>query len=195
MPCPRQPLPRRLLPPTANPRTKTSTPLWVNRLRAHTSTPLYLLLAGGWRQHRHSTLQGYLAHETPPPQDPTVALCLGFFDDPRGMGVSYERGTPAREESATGATSRPRATRVQITPLSPCFDDGLSDLACPGAKNDFESRASRVSLWGHPVREGSATAASEQALRRIRAGAESPHAPAPPEPQGRTTSYGNTSHF
>ena len=31
---------------------------------------------------------------TPPPQDPTVALCLGTCGDPRGLGVSYERGTP-----------------------------------------------------------------------------------------------------
>ena len=32
---------------------------------------------------------------TPPPWDPTVALCLGAYGDPRGAGVSYERGTPA----------------------------------------------------------------------------------------------------
>ena len=29
-----------------------------------------------------------------PPQDPTVALCLGTYGSPRGVGVSYERGTP-----------------------------------------------------------------------------------------------------
>ena len=40
-------------------------------------------------------LQGYLAHNTPPPRlDPTVALRLGTYGGPRGGGVSYERGTP-----------------------------------------------------------------------------------------------------
>ena len=30
---------------------------------------------------------------TPPPsQDPAVALCLEIYGDPRGVGVSYERG-------------------------------------------------------------------------------------------------------
>ena len=31
----------------------------------------------------------------PPPEDPAVSLCLEIYDDPRGVGVSYERGTPA----------------------------------------------------------------------------------------------------
>ena len=31
----------------------------------------------------------------PPPQDPTVALFLGTYGDPRGVGVSYQRDTPA----------------------------------------------------------------------------------------------------
>jgi len=39
-------------------------------------------------------LQGYLAHKNPPPQDPTVALCLGRHSDPLEVDVSYERGTP-----------------------------------------------------------------------------------------------------
>ena len=30
----------------------------------------------------------------PLPQEPTVALCLGTYGDSRGVGVSYERGTP-----------------------------------------------------------------------------------------------------
>jgi len=42
-------------------------------------------------------IQGYLAHKNPlPPQDPTVALCLGTYGSPRGGAVSYERGTPVR---------------------------------------------------------------------------------------------------
>ena len=28
------------------------------------------------------------------PSDPFVALCLETYDDPIGVGVSYERGTP-----------------------------------------------------------------------------------------------------
>ena len=40
-----------------------------------------------------SQLQGYPTHKPPPPQDPTVALCLGTYGDPRGAGVSDERGT------------------------------------------------------------------------------------------------------
>ena len=41
-------------------------------------------------------LQGYLAHKKMPhPRDSTVALCIGTYGDPRGVDVSYERGTPA----------------------------------------------------------------------------------------------------
>ena len=43
---------------------------------------------------RMPPLQGYLAHKNPPPYDPTVALFLGTYRDPRGVGVSYERDTP-----------------------------------------------------------------------------------------------------
>ena len=28
-----------------------------------------------------------------PPQDPTVALCLGTCGNPKGVGISFERGT------------------------------------------------------------------------------------------------------
>ena len=35
------------------------------------------------------SIQGYLAQKkTPPPQGPTVGLCLGPYGGPRGMGVS-----------------------------------------------------------------------------------------------------------
>ena len=33
----------------------------------------------------------------PPPQDPTVALCLGIYGHLLGPGDSYERGTPAAD--------------------------------------------------------------------------------------------------
>ena len=45
-----------------------------------------------WTTLREDQIQGHLAHKTPPPYDPTVALCLGTYGDPRGGG--YERGTP-----------------------------------------------------------------------------------------------------
>jgi hypothetical protein len=32
--------------------------------------------------------------ELPHPQEPTVALFLGTYGDPRGVGISCERGTP-----------------------------------------------------------------------------------------------------
>ena len=44
-----------------------------------------------------SGLQGYLAHQNPPPlQDPTEALCLGTYGGLGRVGVSDERGTPVR---------------------------------------------------------------------------------------------------
>ena len=38
------------------------------------------------------------------PEDPTVALCLGTYGDPRGVGVSYERGTPEGDHSGPSTT-------------------------------------------------------------------------------------------
>ena len=39
-------------------------------------------------------MQGYLADEnSSPPKDPTVALCLGTYGDPGGVGVSSDRDT------------------------------------------------------------------------------------------------------
>ena len=35
-----------------------------------------------------------LITKTPPPEDPTVALCRGTYGGPMGVGVSYQRGTP-----------------------------------------------------------------------------------------------------
>jgi len=34
--------------------------------------------------------------DPPPPWDPTVALCLGTYGDPRGVGVPDERDIPVR---------------------------------------------------------------------------------------------------
>ena len=40
----------------------------------------------------------YLAHKKqPPPQDPTVALCLGTYGGHGGGVVSYERGTSVQD--------------------------------------------------------------------------------------------------
>ena len=40
------------------------------------------------------------SQETSPPKDPTVALCLGTYGDPMGMGVFYGRGSPVPAEHA-----------------------------------------------------------------------------------------------
>ena len=34
------------------------------------------------------------SQETATPEDPTVGLCLGPRDGPKGVAVSYEQGTP-----------------------------------------------------------------------------------------------------
>ena len=40
-------------------------------------------------------VQGYLAQENKKPSyDPTAGLYLGSYGGPRGVGVSYERGSP-----------------------------------------------------------------------------------------------------
>ena len=68
---------------------------------------------------RECEVEGYLAHKNPPsPQDPTVALYLGTCGDPRGVGLSYERGTPvgggeapppeSAERGSAGADERGR---------------------------------------------------------------------------------------
>ena len=44
--------------------------------------------------------------ETTPPQDPTVALCLGTYGGPRGLVVSYERGILVWNSSATSMATR-----------------------------------------------------------------------------------------
>jgi len=75
---------------------------------------------------RKRHLQGYLAHKKHPHlQDPAVALYLGTCGDPRGMGVSYERGTPVchekDEQHAERAFSMYRGTSLarKRTPLGP----------------------------------------------------------------------------
>ena len=40
------------------------------------------------------------SQQTPPSWDPTVGLYLGTYDDSRGVGVSYERGTHVRGQYA-----------------------------------------------------------------------------------------------
>ena len=49
------------------------------------------------RNRNPNALQGYLAHKKLPPHRTlqyVVGLCRGSYGDPRGVGVSYERGTP-----------------------------------------------------------------------------------------------------
>ena len=49
---------------------------------------------------------------------PAVALCLGPFGDPRGVGVSYERGTPCTSEN-TLSSYRGTPLARKRTPLGP----------------------------------------------------------------------------
>ena len=55
-----------------------------------------------------SRLQGYLGHEKRPPRK-TVALCLGTYGDPRGVGLSLMSevplyAAPSRRRSTTART-------------------------------------------------------------------------------------------
>ena len=50
------------------------------------------------------------SYERPPTQDPVVALCIGTYGDPRGMGVSHERGTPV---GGYGSTLGTRGVRFE----------------------------------------------------------------------------------
>ena len=60
-----------------------------------------------WVGRMFVCLQGYLAHkETQPPR--TTGLCLGAHGGPRGLAVSYKRGTPV------ALLQDPRAVRVRI---------------------------------------------------------------------------------
>ena len=64
------------------------------------------------------SLQGCLAHKkTPTPLDPTVGRCLGPYGGPRGVGVSYERGTPERT-AIKPHRYRFRAKREQLERMS-----------------------------------------------------------------------------
>jgi hypothetical protein len=56
-----------------------------------------------------------------PPVDPAVALCLGTYGDPRGVSVSYERGTPVRMHRAPSLV---RSTPDQNGRMMPCLPLG-----------------------------------------------------------------------
>jgi len=49
------------------------------------------------------SLQGYLVHKKAPPPS---TLCLGSYGGPRGLGVSYERGTPVLQGTQTTCSTR-----------------------------------------------------------------------------------------
>ena len=51
-------------------------------------------ISGNPQPAKRTLVQGNLAHEKQKTEDSTVALCLGTYGDPIGVGVSYERGTP-----------------------------------------------------------------------------------------------------
>ena len=54
------------------------------------------------------SVQGYLAHQK---SRPPRTLCLGPYGDPRGRAVSYERGTPVRQEALNVCRARAASLR------------------------------------------------------------------------------------
>ena len=50
-------------------------------------------LAVPWKDSAEPSTGVPRSEETPPPEDPAVALCLGNYGDLREVVVSYERGT------------------------------------------------------------------------------------------------------
>ena len=64
--------------------------------------------------------------ETALPKDHTVGLCLEPYGGPRGVAVSYERGTPAEQYVAALRTA----------------------LASPAAGDDSRHNASRETILG-----------------------------------------------
>jgi len=78
-------------------------------------------------QNQHSRtpkFRGTSLMSNPPPVGPTVALCLGTYGDPRGVGISYERGTPVATpyQQPSRRDNRHSAAHVSIceTLLSAC---------------------------------------------------------------------------
>ena len=57
--------------------------------------------------------------ETPTPQDPTVGLCLRHYGDPKGVSVSYERGTPVKGTRLPGYPGKGRDFPVQTEETDP----------------------------------------------------------------------------
>ena len=86
----------------------------------------------------------------PPPQDPTVALCPGTCGDPRGVGVSYERGTPvfisfSPCRGAAVPTNSPQSGRGPpfSTPLI-CSAGRWNSTACGTNRGDWFARNLRT---------------------------------------------------
>ena len=64
-------------------------------------------------------LQGYLAQKkAPPPQDPTVGICVGPYGGPKGGAFVYERVTPVsrQRQSYYSSHSSRRAAKVPNEP-------------------------------------------------------------------------------
>ena len=79
-------------------------------------------------------LQGYLAHENPPPpQDPTVALCLGTYGDPRGTPVQrLRRGRQVTSPSSSFSAPPPMpgAFRARARQGSAAESTGRTQSQC-----------------------------------------------------------------
>ena len=68
-------------------------------------------MAGFTTSHYRGTS---LIRKNAPPYDPTVGLCLGPYGGPRGVAVSYKRGTPV------GWPDSPRPTGSRHLPQAKC---------------------------------------------------------------------------
>ena len=65
---------------------------------------------------RRVSPRGYLDHNPPPSQDPTVALFLGAYGDPLGVGVFNEQDTPVLSHpKPTGVFHDPGESTSRIT--------------------------------------------------------------------------------
>ena len=78
-------------------------------MRPHRETPRGVVLG----ERLGVRIQGYLAHNKTPSQDPTVGTRLGPYGGPRGWAFSCVRGTPVAHAGSTAAMGRAQKWRMQ----------------------------------------------------------------------------------
>ena len=92
----------------------------------------------------------------PPSYDPTVALCIGTYVHPRGVGVSYERGAPVRSAVLPLAARYPRpaesSRHAPDTLHSGFIDSCITQLLAHGSFRTCNERKDEFILLGAPFR-------------------------------------------